>query len=194
MKKNFFEIFKDKIKRMDNFHRQQILVYFMLFGFMIGETYVLVKLSFLANQYSQNIITLEEFIDLQNSILVFALVYMGFLCLGMILIYFWMKLLQKDYENEQLIQDSQEVVITMYNDQFKYLLQYDPSNLTLVRTQKSLLSLLENAELFSSLYFAYQNGVTVFTIDDTNILKEKFEQEVPRIQTNKKKVIEVEGT
>ena len=185
---NAFEILKDKMKRMDRFHRQQILVYFMLFGFMIGETYVLIKLSLQANQYSQEIITLEEFIALQNDILVFAFVYVLFLCLGMILMYFWMRLLQVEYEKEQLIQDSTECVIVIQNDEFKYLIQCDPGNSTRVNSRKSLLSILEHSELFQSLFYAYKNGVTVFSIDDSNILKEKFEEEVKTIAPKMKKI------
>ncbi len=187
---NTIEVLKDKLKKMDRFHRQQLLVYFMLFGFMIGETYVLIKLTMVANQYSQELITLDEFIDLQNQVLIFAFVYMVFLVLGMVLMYFWIKLLQVEYEKEQQILDSIKSIIKVGNDHFEYLIQCDPDNATLVKSPKGLLSLIINSELFSTLYWSYKNGATSFSIDESNIFKEKFEIEVKELAPKMKTITE----
>ena len=93
---NAIEVLKNKLKRMDRFHRQQLLVYFMLFGFMFGETYVLIKLFLIANQYSQELITLEEFTALQNEILVFMLIIFLISISGMVLMYFYIKSQEKN--------------------------------------------------------------------------------------------------
>ncbi|MHA1585227.1 MAG: hypothetical protein ACTSWL_08230 [Promethearchaeota archaeon] len=184
--------FKEKLKHMDRFHRQQILVYFMLFGFMIGETVVLVQLTMLSNQYSKSLISMEEFLAKQNNILTLAGVYMGVLIVCLMMFYFWMKLLQVEYEKEQQMYDSQKIRIKIGNDEYEYLLQSDPDNSRRVKTKNDLLLIIENSKLFQSLFQAFKSGVKMFSFDEANFLKEQFnefsKETAPKLNQKGKKI------